>query len=449
MNLSSALIKQILDTGDFETWSQLRKDYLPSEYHRLHTVITKHIENHHSLPTFENLELGIRDQQTKEKLLAIASVEVETDAEMLLEYLKNEYLQAETFNALEEYIDKSIAFETAKETVDHLHDIVMRLEEKVDLEDPAESMKSIALFDSDEEVASYLPLGLNADYDQSFKFSPKDLILVGGRRGGGKSITCANIANSVYESGKSAIYFTIEMDSRSILQRICSIATGISHNRLRSRQLGVAEWEKVAKWWSGRFVDGGYVYDEYLAHRDYDRFHEQLRSRCELHPERQIDVVYDPSLNLSRLRAELDKKIKSSMDVGVIIVDYINQVKRAPNFAKGVGQYDWTEQIEVSKALKSMAQEYNAPVFSPYQIDNSGEARFAKGILDAADAAFTLDPWTTDAGCMTFECVKMRSSAMVSFTSKVDWDSLKIGPETVMTPKEADNMATGEEIDDL
>lgn len=449
MNLSSALIKQILDTGDFETWSQLRKDYLPSEYHRLHSVITKHIDNFHTLPTFEHLELGIRDHQTKEKLLAIASIEVDTEADMLLEYLKNEYLQSETFNALEQYIDKSIAFETAKETVDHLHDIVMQLEEKVDLEDPSESMKSITLFDSDEEISQYLPLGLNADYDETFKFSPKDLILIGGRRGGGKSITCANIANSVYESGKSAIYFTIEMDSRSILQRVCSIATGISYNRLRSRQLGLAEWEKVAKWWAGRFVDGQYVFDEYLHHRDYDRFHDNLAKRCDLHPEKQIDVVYDPSLNLSRLRAELDKKIKSSMDVGVIIVDYINQVKRAPTFQKGAGQYDWTEQIEVSKALKSMAQEYNAPVFSPYQVDNGGEARFAKGILDAADAAFTLDPWTTEDSCVTFNCVKMRSSAMVSFTSKMDWDTLKIGPETVLTPKEADSMSTGEEIDDL
>ena len=45
------------------------------------------------------------------------------------------------------------------------------------------------------------------------------------------------------------------------------------------------------------------------------------------------------------------------MNVGVVIVDYINQVKRSSLPSRG-GQYDWTEQIEVSKALKSMAQEY-------------------------------------------------------------------------------------------
>jgi hypothetical protein len=115
------------------------------------------------------------------------------------------------------------------------------------------------------------------------------------------------------------------------------------------------------------------------------------------------------------------------------------------------GQYDWTEQIEVSKALKSMAQEYETPIFSPYQTDASGEARFAKGILDAADAAYSMEPWTQEDNCITFNCVKMRSAAMRSFTSTMDWNTLKIGPDTALNPKEAgeNDLKTGEEIDDI
>ena len=39
--------------------------------------------------------------------------------------------------------------------------------------------------------------------------------------------------------------------------------------------------------------------------------------------------------------------------LGMIIVDYLNQVKRhtAPSRS---GQYDWTEQIEISKGLKQL-----------------------------------------------------------------------------------------------
>jgi replicative DNA helicase len=138
------------------------------------------------------------------------------------------------------------------------------------------------------------------------------------------------------------------------------------------------------------------------------------------------------------------------MDVGVIIVDYINQVKRS-NGPSRTGQYDWTEQIEVSKALKSMAQEYKVPVFSPYQVDATGEARFAKGILDAADAAFTLNPYSSEDGCVSFNCVKMRSGEMRNFTSTMDWETLKIGPDSAFTPeeRERDEHKTGEDINDL
>ena len=449
MNIASALIKQVLTLQDFQTWSVTHRHYLPSEYHSLYKVIDRHCEEFHKMPTIEDLKFEIRDSSTREKLFAVEAVEVEADAHMLLEYLKNEYTQKEILDSLEEYIDNSVAFENAQESVNHLHQIVMDVEDKVDLEDPQESMQRIELFEPEEDLAKYIPLGLNKEYDYEIQFSPRDLVMVGGRRGAGKSVICANIANAVYASGKSAMYFTIEMDSRSILQRCCSIATEVPFARLRTQNLSVTEWEKVATWWAARYVDGQDRLKDYKTHRDFNKLHTSLKTQHELLPTQQLDVVYDPALTLSKIRAELDKKVKP-LNVGVIIVDYINQVKRSSLPSRG-GQYDWTEQIEVSKALKSMAQEYDCTVISPYQTDATGEARFAKGILDAADAAYTLETWDHEDACITFNCVKMRSASMKSFTSTVDWDSLKIGPETAMTPKEKDDSShkTGEEINDL
>ena len=449
MNIASALIKQVLTLQDFQTWSVTHRHYLPSEYHSLYKVIDRHCEEFHKMPTIEDLKFEIRDSSTREKLFAVEAVEVDADAHMLLEYLKNEYTQKEILDSLEDYIDNSVAFENAQESVNHLHQIVMDVEDKVDLEDPQESMQRIELFEPEEDLAKYIPLGLNKEYDYEIQFSPRDLVMVGGRRGAGKSVICANIANAVYASGKSAMYFTIEMDSRSILQRCCSIATEVPFARLRTQNLSVTEWEKVATWWAARYVDGQDRLKDYKTHRDFNKLHTSLKTQHELLPTQQLDVVYDPALTLSKIRAELDKKVKP-LNVGVIIVDYINQVKRSSLPSRG-GQYDWTEQIEVSKALKSMAQEYDCTVISPYQTDATGEARFAKGILDAADAAYTLETWDHEDACITFNCVKMRSASMKSFTSTVDWDSLKIGPETAMTPKEKDDSShkTGEEINDL
>ena len=401
------------------------------------------------MPTFDDLKYEIRDSGVREKLFAIEAVEVDADAFMLLEYLKNEYAQKEILNSLEEYVDQSVAFEDADESVAHLHQIVLDVEEKVDLERPQDSMQRISLFEDEEELGNYLPLGLNTEYDHEIQFSPRDLILVGGKRGAGKSVVCSNIANNVFNSGKTAVFFTIEMDSRSILQRCCAIATGIPFARLRTKNLNVIEWERVATWWANRFSDGQERLKEYKSNRDFDRFHHDLTTNCELLPTQQLDVIYDPSLTLSRIRAELDTKVKS-MNVGVVIVDYINQVKRSSLPSRG-GQYDWTEQIEVSKALKAMAQEYEVPVFSPYQTDATGEARFAKGILDAADAAYALETWEQEDNCVTFNCVKMRSASMKSFTSKMDWETLKMGPESSPTPKEREDAEnrSDEPIDDI
>ena len=449
MNLPSALLKQIITQEDFDTWGNLRENYLPAEYQSLHKVMHTHVKNFGNLPTFEDLQLSIRDRKLREKVFAIEAVDIDVDAWMLLEYLKNEYAQVEILDELDKFVEKTIAISSAEENVEVLQQIVLDIGERVDLKAPEENMQTISLFDSEKNLKKYLPLGLNDEYDQKLKFSPRDLVLVGGRRGAGKSLTCVNIANNVYNQGRSSIYFTIEMDSRSILQRMCALGARVPIGRLATRNLTSTEWNRVAEWWANRFVGGADLLPDFYETRDFDTLHTEL-SKKKLTPERQLDVIYDPVLSLSRIRKELESKVNQT-DVGVIIVDYLNQVKRSNVPSKG-GQYDWTEQIEVSKTLKSMAQEYEVPVFSPYQTDNTGEARFAKGILDAADAAFTIETWSPEDECITFNCTKMRSAKMEGFTSVMDWETLKIGPQSTMNPKDRetlkDSMATGEEIND-
>ena len=450
MNIASALLKQIIVQKDLDTWSKLKEHYLPGEYQSIFRILDKHIDNYQDLPKFEDLRYEVRDRKLQEKIFAIESIDVEVDAWLLLDYLKNEYAQVEILDELDKYIDNTVAMASAEENIEQLQEIVLRVSDKVDVKAPEESMQSISLFEDDKELSRYLPLGLNSEYDSQIQFSPKDLVLVGGRRGAGKSVTCCNLAANVYDSGRSALYFTIEMDSRSILQRICSVSTKIPLKRLRSKMLSTEEWNLVGGWWAGRFDGGHELLPEFVKTHDFDTFHKKL-TKLPLHKEKQLDVIYDPALTLSKIQSELDKKV-NQLDVGVVIVDYLNQVKRH-NAPSRSGQYDWTEQIEVSKKMKLYAQEYETLFFAPYQTDASGEARFAKGILDAADAAYALETWDQQDGCMTFNCVKMRSNRMESFTSAVDWETLKIGPQTALNPKEKENiensMKTGEDVDDI
>jgi len=423
LNLASALFKRILEEEDFDTWSSLRRHYLPSEYHVVYDVIEKQIESYHKLPTIEELKLAIRDSSTLDKIYAIEVVEVDAEPFLLLDYLKNEFTQKETLYQLHKYVEKSISFETAEETLQSLYEIVAKIEDRVELKSPDENMQKINLFESDDQLSAYIPLGLNSEFDDKVRFKNIDYILMGGKRGSGKSITCSNLANSMYQRGKSVVYFTIEMNTREVLQRQCAIGTGVPHSKIKYKTLDNLEWAKVAKWWADRFENGEQHYEQYKQHRDFNKFH-ALLTKEEL-KEVQIDIVYDPDLTLPKLRSEVLKRVKKLGNVGLIIVDYVNQIKRTG--APGVDDlYDWKEQIAVSKALKSMAQELEVPVFSPYQIDASGEARFSKGILDSADAAFIIEAGPES---VSFKCTKMRGDAMIDFTSKVEWNSLRIGPE--------------------
>ena len=159
MNIASALLKQIIVQNDLDTWSNLKEHYLPGEFQPIFKILDKHIEQYQDLPQFEDLRYEVRDRKLQEKIFAIESIDVEVDAWLLLDYLKNEYAQVEILDQLDKYIDNTVAMATAEENIEQLQEIVLKVSEQVDVKPPAESMEKISLFEDDKELSRYLPLG--------------------------------------------------------------------------------------------------------------------------------------------------------------------------------------------------------------------------------------------------------------------------------------------------
>lgn len=433
MDLASALLKQIISQQDLAAWTSLRKNYLPSEYGEIYDKVSSFLDRFNKVPTFEELKFDAKGKRLQQKIAVVEQVEVDADAEILLEFLKSDYAQEVTFTNIEKLLNNSTAFDKVTDTVEHLQAMIVDLENKIEMDTDQESMQTIELFETEELIEGRLALGLNAAYDENISFSQEDLILVGGKRGSGKSLVCSNLAANTYNNGASSIYFTIEMTQREVLQRIASIGARVSHYRLKNRTLSSDEIQRLAKWWANRYEGGLDMYsEEYSLSMSFDELHKKLVT-LPLKDQR-FDIVYDPELTVSRIRSELERKV-SLIQPKIIIVDYINQIKLT-KFPSKKGQYEWDQQIEIAKFLKTMAQKYKVPVLSPYQIDNSGEARFSKGILDSADAAFTLDPHQKEDACISFNCTKMRAYPETDFTSHMDWETLRIGPESAIVPTE-------------
>lgn len=436
MNLASALIKRVLELEDFDTWSNVRKHYLPSEYHQLFDVISKHTDSYHKLPTLEELKFEIRDNATLEKVYALETgEEIEAEPFLLLDYLKNEYTQKEFLFQVDRLIDRSLAFETAEETIKSIQEIAIDLETKVDITDPAENMQKISLFESDEDLGARVTLGLNADFDSQYPIAVTDYVMLGGPKGAGKSITCNNVGRHIIEvKQKVALYFSIEMEAIEVLQRDAALATKIPFNKIRNKNLSVVEWEKIVEYWGTRFKNSESHIAAYKQHHDFNRFHTAI-SKEEL-SDAYLDIIYDPNLTLTRIRNEVQKRLAQGVEIGIIIVDYINQVKLNDNSKVGDKQYEWKEQINISTGLRRLAQELRIPVFSPYQMDADGEARFARGILDAPTVVIKLIKFPQRDAIMGFEIEKMRHAPdELVVISAMDWNCLQIGPQNGELPE--------------
>lgn len=424
MSLGTALLNKIIEEQNLDTWANLKKSYLPQELHKIHSIIETYVDNHHRLPKFEDLLFVVRDTQTQDAIKIIENEDVEAESFTLLEYLKNTFTEKEVIQELDRFIENSITHTTAEETIDYLYDMISKVESKVDIVKTRDSIERVELFDSPKDLELSLRLGLNSEYDEKYVFPRDSLIVIGGHRGSGKSIVCNNIAEQQRLQGKSVIKFTIEMQLRQELQRLCSISTGIPHMKIRYRDLSVSEWERVAIWWSDRYENGEELYEEvYLKDRDFSKFHKTLIQNPLKLPV--IDIVHTPDLTVAKFKAETLKRLAKygEDNVGLIIVDYMNKMRVNEHTDN---KFDWKDQLLVSDMLKTFAEDIGKPILSPIQIKADGSVKFSQDILVPVDAAFNIIKGET---FMEFENTKMRHMDEVGFISKANWFNLQIGPE--------------------
>ena len=153
MTLESALLKQILSHADFQTWNGLKQHYFPEgEYRKLWKIVDKHVHKYHDLPSFEDLKLEVRSRELQEKVYAIETVETDVPAYILLDYLKNQFTQSEILERVEDFVENQVAISDARENIDLLQEIVVQVEDRVETAEDNESMESIELFDSEEDL---------------------------------------------------------------------------------------------------------------------------------------------------------------------------------------------------------------------------------------------------------------------------------------------------------
>lgn len=431
MDISAVLINKLLTEKNLDVWAKLKLAFLDPAYSSLYTAINRYYVNYSNIPSFDELDIVVRELPVSKTLATLRLLDdTDVTAEVALDALIDQYTQNETIKLLDKFVDKLPVYDT-EEIKDNLANIVLTLEEKTSTSEGVYSMSDILLFKRPEDIArTRVHLGLNNTFDAVLGgVARQELILIGGKRGAGKSNTCSNLMINQYEAGFSSIYFTIEMVASETLDRNMSILADVNHMNLKNNTLTDDELLKVIKARAGMFVDSDHLVQEFIKTRDKYKFEEKLVRECQLKPDNQMVIVDDRDLSLASIDLHLGKmKSRFGDKFTLAVIDYLNQIKIEGN------QFDWQPQIEVSKKLKNLARKHDVVIVSPYQIDKDGEARFAKGILDAADIALIMEAHDKSENAITFETTKIRGAKEMIFTSPMNWDSLRMSPQSIEKP---------------
>lgn len=436
MDISAIVIAKLIDSQCIDTWAKLKLAFIDPAYTTLYSAISRHYEKYSNIPTYDELEGTVREGPTLKTLAAVKlALDADIDINVALDALIDQYTQSETVKLLDKFIDKLPVYDST-EIKENLSSIVLTLDEKTLTTEGVFSMSDIMLFVRPDDAArNRVHLGLNNNFDAALGgVARQELILIGGKRGSGKSITSSNILTSQYEAGNTAVYFTIEMVASETLQRNLSILANVSHEAIKKGTLSQSELLSLVQCRADMFVDAQDLVQEFLVDRDQFKFEERLVREKSLKPDNQMIIIDDRALTLTSLDLHLGKlKAKFGDKLTVCVVDYLNQI-----VVEGASQFDWQPQIIISKKLKDLARKYDLVMVSPYQIDDNGTARFAKGILDAADIALIMEAHDKETSTMSFETTKIRGGRELSFSSGINWDTLRISPIPVEKPTKKD-----------
>lgn len=167
-----------------------------------------------------------------------------------------------------------------------------------------------------------------------------DLIIIAARPGMGKTAFTLSLAKNAAEAGRGVAFFSLEMASVQLVQRLISVESEIESTKLRNGQLQEYEWQKL--------------------HAGVEKLS-------------QLPIYIDdtPGINIFELRAKC-RRLKQNHDISMVIIDYLQLMSGNPTGKSGNREQEIST---ISRALKGLAKELSIPVIALSQLSRQVETR--------------------------------------------------------------------------
>ena len=171
-------------------------------------------------------------------------------------------------------------------------------------------------------------------------WQPSDLVILAARPSMGKTAFVLSMSrNMAVEHNQNIAFFSLEMSSVQLVNRLISSETELDGNKIRTGNLTDQEWE-------------------------------QLESNLARLSEAGIFIDDTPAISLFELRSKC-RKLTAQYNLNLVVIDYL-QLMTGPPETRGNREQ---EVSMISRGLKAIAKELNIPIIALSQLNRSVEMR--------------------------------------------------------------------------
>ena len=186
-----------------------------------------------------------------------------------------------------------------------------------------------------------IPSGfIDLDY-RTAGLQPSDLILIAARPSMGKTAFVLNLVDHVaVRKGLPCMIFSLEMSKEQLVNRMLAMESNVDAQKLRNGNLTDSDWDAI--------VEGiGVIGNSKMI----------------------IDDT--PGISITELRSKC-RKMKLEYGLSMVIIDYLQLMTGSGGKSSESRQQEISE---ISRSLKALAREINAPVIALSQLSRACETR--------------------------------------------------------------------------
>ena len=433
IDLQKLTLRRLMDTQSNDLYSRLLNQYFTGINLVLFEKIKSFYKANMRLPSTSEIialrkDVGLQEY-IENQIVNDENVCAEIQNEFLVAQLQDFYIRDETIHFMDKFVDQLDDLEKV-EIVDKFQNHLLHLNQAIQYNDELYDIAELDFFPTEDDFKIF-PSGLSAEFDAiNGGFATQELVLLGGRRGSGKSIISLNMALNRFLEGNTVAFFTIEMRYKEVYDRVLSIISEVPFLDIFRNQTTPAQKIQMAKAKFKHFYKPSEKIEQLLKELEYSKdfkmFERKVKMEKPTMTDNRLFMIDDESLTLNRVDHYCNMFSSKYPAFNLAVVDYINIIKHDD-------QKDWKTQITIAENLKSLSRKYDLTMISPYQIDATGEARFAKGILDSADRSFNFFPPPEEEdrqlnNKVTIHTTKIRNGRHMSFDVYMNWPCVKIDP---------------------